>query len=171
MTSIMSYKELPGDTRVWIYQSSRELSNAEAAEIKQKADDFADQWTAHGKAMRAVIELFYNRFIVVFADESQAMASGCSIDSSVRFIRQLEAEYNITLLDRLNIAYKEGDKVQVVPMNKFREMIAQGQLNGDTIVFNNLVSTKAEFDKGWEVPAKESWHNQLLIATQSSKTK
>lgn len=158
----MNYKQLPPDTRVWIYQSSRELTANEAAEIKQKADAFADQWTAHGQAMRAAIEVFYNRFIVVFADESQAMASGCSIDSSVRFIKQLETEYNITFLDRMNIAYKEGDKVKAVPMNRFREMIAQGQLNADTIVFNNLVPNKGDFEIGWEVPAKESWHKQLL---------
>jgi hypothetical protein len=158
----MSYKELPPHTRVWIYQSSRGLSASEAAEIKQKADAFADQWTAHGQAMRAAIEVFYNRFIAVFADESQAMASGCSIDSSVRFIKQLETEYNISLLDRMNIAYKKGDRVEAVHMNDFRVLLSKEEANEHTIVFNNLVSTKAEFDKGWEVPVKESWHKQLV---------
>jgi regulator of protease activity HflC (stomatin/prohibitin superfamily) len=158
----MSYEDLSGDTRVWIYQSSRELSDAEAAEIRQKADAFAEKWTAHGKAMRAAIEVLYNRFIVVFADERQAMASGCSIDSSVRFIKQLEGDYNIALLDRMNIAYKEGDKVQGVHLTRFREMLAQGLLDENTVVFNNLVSNKADFDKGWEVPLKESWHKQLI---------
>ena len=158
----MSYKELPPDTRVWIYQSSRELSASEAAEIKQKADAFADQWTAHGKAMRAAIEVFHDRFIAVFADETQAMASGCSIDSQVRFIKQLESEYNITLLDRMNIAYKEGDKVEAAHLSKFKEMLSQRKLNENTIVFNNLVQNKSEFDKGWEVPVKQSWHKQFL---------
>lgn len=161
----MSYKELPPDTRVWVYQSSRELSDPEIAEIRQKADAFADQWTAHGKAMRAAIEMFYNRFIVVFADEGQAMASGCSIDSQVRFIKQLESEYNIILLDRMNIAYKEGDKVEAAHLSKFKEMLSQGKLNENTIVFNNLVSNKSAFDKGWEVPVKESWHRQLLVSS------
>lgn len=155
------YRNLPPHTRVWIYQSSRALTANEAEEIKKKCNAFADQWTAHGKAMRAAIEVFYDRFIVVFADESQAMASGCSIDSSVRFIRQLETEHNISLLDRMNIAYKRGDRVEAAHLNDFREMIARGEVNEDTIVFNNLVGTKAEFDKSWEVPVRESWHKQL----------
>jgi hypothetical protein len=158
----MSYKELPPDTRVWIYQSSRELTDNEAAEIRQKADLFADQWTAHGKAMRAAIEIFHNRFIAVFADESQAMASGCSIDSSVRFIRQIESEYGIALLDRMSIAYRENDKVRTAHLNDFRSMLEKGDAGESTIVFNNLVTTKAEFDKGWEVPVKNSWHKQLI---------
>jgi len=156
------YRNLPPHTRVWIYQSSRELAANEAAEIKKKCNAFADLWTAHGKAMRAAVEVLYNRFIIVFADESQAMASGCSIDSSVRFIKQLEADHNITLLDRMNIAYKKGEKVEAAHLNDFREMIASGSVNEDTIVFNNLVTSKAEFDNGWEVPVKESWHKQLV---------
>ena len=158
----MNYNELPPHTRVWIYQSSRELSEKEAAEIKEKAAAFADQWTAHGQAMRAAVELLHDRFVVVFADESQAMASGCSIDASVRFIKQLEQEYNITLLDRMHVAYKKDGKLRTAHMNDFRDMLAKGEASEDTIVFNNLVATKSDFDKGWEVPVKESWHKQLV---------
>lgn len=157
-----TYSELPPDTRAWIYQSSRELTEDEAAEIREKANAFADKWTAHGKAMRASIEIFYNRFIAVFADESQAMASGCSIDSSVRFIQQLEKEYSISLLERMNVAYKKGSEVHAVHLNRFRELLQQGEVNENTVVFNNLVNTKADFEKSWEVPLKDSWHKQLV---------
>lgn len=156
------YNELPPHTRAWIYQCSRALTEQETREITDKAIAFADKWTAHGKAMRASIEIFYNRFIVVFADESQAMASGCSIDSSVRFIQQLEKEHNILLLERMNVAYKKGSDVCAVHLNTFREMLEKGEVNEDTIVFNNLVNTKADFEKSWEVPLKESWHKQLV---------
>jgi hypothetical protein len=156
------WKALPPYTRAWIYQATRELTENEAAEIRQLADAFADQWTAHGKAMRAAIEIFYNRFIIVFADESQAMASGCSIDSSVRFIKDLENKYNIPLLDHMHIAYKQDGKVLSAHLSGFKTMLQQGILDENTIVFNNLVTTKADIEKNWEVPVKDSWHKQLV---------
>ena len=158
----MDYKELPADSRVWIYQSSRKLSDAEVSEIRKYGQEFIQNWAAHGKELNAAIEVFYHRFIVLFADESQVSASGCSIDSSVRFIKQIQDAYQIDLFDRLNIAFRTHSDIDVLRMNDFQTALEKGQLNENTIVFNNLVETKEAFENKWETTIKESWHSQLL---------
>lgn len=160
----MNYKEMPPDSRVWIYQSTRGLSQKEIEEINIKGQDFIEQWTAHGKLLKASFEIFYDRFLIFFVDEKQAIASGCSIDKSVNFVKEIEKKFNLNLFDRMAVAYKKGNEIISCRLNEFEKLLQKGIVNENTIVFNNLVQSKAEFDKSWEVPVKESWHKRYHTA-------
>ncbi|MGN6180732.1 MAG: ABC transporter ATPase [Mucilaginibacter sp.] len=152
------------NSRVWIYQSNRKLNDAEANKLQQQLNNFTAGWTAHNHQLKAGAEIRYNRFIVLIVDESQAGASGCSIDKSVNFLHQAEEEYGINLFDRFNLAYRSGDEVLAVDRSEFEELLKQGTINSNTIVFNNLVQNLAELETKWEVPFKESWHPRLFQA-------
>ncbi|MEE8403790.1 MAG: ABC transporter ATPase [candidate division Zixibacteria bacterium] len=158
----MNYKELPGDTRVWIYQCDRKLSDHEIEAIKEQGDNFIDNWAAHGEKLEAAFEILHSQFLIIFADEEQAEAGGCSIDRSVHFIKNLEQEYSISLLNRTLIAYKVDEEIVTLPQEEFIGLVAQGTLSKNTIVFNNLVTTKQDLETKWEVPLKESWHKDLI---------
>ena len=149
-------------SRVWIYQSDKELYDNEAKQLLDQLNDFASEWTAHNHQLKAKAEIRYNRFLILIVDESQAGASGCSIDKSVNFMKKLEQQFDINLFDRFNFAYREGEKVLSLPRHDFEELLKRGQINTDTIVFNNLVQTLQQLDTKWEVPFKDSWHAQLF---------
>jgi len=157
-----SYRDLPGDSTVWIYQSSRELLPEEVNGINEASCDFMLNWAAHGIALKAAIELFYDYFIVVFVDEKSAKASGCSIDKSFQFIKNIESAYELDLLNRMVIAYRDDIGIQLTRIDKFEQLIQEGLVTENTIVFNNLVNTKSDFDSKWEVLLKDSWHRRLL---------
>jgi hypothetical protein len=159
---IIDFKDLPDSSRVWIFQANRSFSEDELEQIQPKILAFLKDWTAHGQALQAAFEIRYNRFIVLGLDESQASASGCSIDKSVHFIQSLEKEYNVDLLDKMNVSFKSGEFVAHKPLLDFKKMVKQKAVSPQTIVFNNLVNTKAEYKEFWEVPMTESWHNRLL---------
>lgn len=150
------------NSRVWIYQADRQLTDDETAEIEQYLNAFAISWTAHNHQLLAKGEVRYNRFLILIVDEAQAGASGCSIDKSVRFMKDLELRYNINLFDRFNLAYRSGNEVLSAPRGQFEELIQQGVITPDTIVFNNLAKDLTELETKWEVPFKQSWHAQLF---------
>ncbi|OCX51995.1 ABC transporter ATPase [Mucilaginibacter sp. PPCGB 2223] len=150
------------NSKVWIYQSTRELTEAEVARISHVLADFTTGWTAHNNQLKAGFEIRYNRFLVLIVDETQAGASGCSIDKSVNLMKALEQEFNITLFDRFNIAYRDGEEIKSVGRFEFEELIKQGKVDAETIVYNNLVPTLADLDTKWEVPFKNSWHRQVF---------
>jgi len=158
----MNYKDLSEKSRVWIYQSKRELQRDEASQINQRAEKFLAEWAAHGSKLQAAFEIFYDRFLVLFADEAQIKASGCSIDASVHFFKSLEIDFNLELFDRLEVAFQQDGEVKSISLNEFQKLLKEGQLSENTLVFNNLVETKAAFEKQWKVPVKESWHQQLM---------
>jgi hypothetical protein len=150
------------NSRVWVYQADRELSATEVEQVQLQLNSFTTGWTAHNNQLKAKAEVRYNRFLVLIVDESQAGASGCSIDKSVHFMQHLEQEFGINLFDRFNLAYRQGDEVLSAPRHTFEEMIKQNSINKQTIVFNNMVQNLSELETKWEVPFKDSWHIQLF---------
>ncbi len=150
------------NSRVWVYQSDKKLTDTVVKQIQDRLDAFTTQWTAHNNQLKAKGEVRYNRFLVLIVDETQAGASGCSIDKSVHFMQGLEKEFGINLFDRFNLAYRQADEVLSLPRHGFEDLLKNGTINTNTIVYNNLVQNLTELETKWEVPFKDSWHIQLF---------
>lgn len=159
---LVPFNELPDNARVWIYQANRSFTAEELLEIKSKLDSFIENWTVHGSNLKAGYDLQYRRFITIGLDQEVNAASGCSIDASVYFIQELERDYKVDLLDKMNVSFKQGEFVAYKNLMDFKKMVKNKSVSSNTVVFNNLVATKAEYQSDWEVPLKESWHNRLL---------
>ncbi|HBR55420.1 MAG TPA: ABC transporter ATPase [Flavobacteriaceae bacterium] len=159
---LVDFDTLPPESRIWIYQSNRKLSDDEVAVISDRTADFLKQWTAHGANLEAAFEIKHNRFIVLGLNQTNASASGCSIDASVHFIQQLEQQFEIDLLDKMNVTFYNGEFIAHKSLADFKKMAKARSVSPNTVVFNNLVNTKEEYLENWEVPAKESWHSRFL---------
>ena len=157
------YKNLPNNSRVWIYQSDREFTENEVEFISTKAIDFINQWTRHGDDLKGSFTVKYNQFLVLAVDESFNNVSGCSIDSSVRFVKELENELQIDLMNKLNVTFKDNENVNMVKMSDFQQFAKDQKITPETIVFNNMVNTKEDFETKWEIAAKDSWHKRFLV--------
>ena len=159
---LIDFKHLPDDARIWIYQCNRSFSSEELEEITAGLKIFLTQWTAHGSDLKAGFEIKYKRFIIIGLDQAEASASGCSIDASVHYIQNLEQQFKIDLLDKMNVSYKQGEFIAYKTLKDFKKMAKQRAISKNTVVFNNLVATKQEYLENWEVPASESWHARFL---------
>jgi uncharacterized protein YqfB (UPF0267 family) len=158
------YKNLPNTSRVWIYQADRVFTAQEIEIISTKAVDFIDQWTRHGDNLKGSFTVKYNQFLVLAVDESFNNVSGCSIDASVRFVQQLESELKIDLMNKMNVSFKDGEHINIVKLTDFQKFAKEEKITKKTIVFNNMVQTKAAMESEWEVPASQSWHNRFLVS-------
>lgn len=145
------------DSRVWIYQSNRLFSISEALEIEELLKEFTRQWTSHGVPVKGEAHLFFGQFIVLLADETATGVSGCSTDSSVRLIKDMEQKFSVNMFDRTMLAFVIKDKVQLLPLPQLQYAFDNGFISGDTLYFNNLVQTKMDLENGWIIPVKDSW--------------
>ena len=159
---IVPFETLPPESRIWVYQSNRSFREEELLLIQEGLTQFLNQWTAHNQALEAAFDLPYNRFIILGLNQEKTHASGCSIDASVRFIQQLETQFGILLLDKMNVTFYSGDFIAHKSLIEFKKMAKNKSVSRNTVVFNNLVNTKEEYLNYWEVPAHESWHNRFL---------
>jgi len=161
---LVDFKTLPDHARIWIYPSNRPFSEVEQQTLKGSLSNFLSHWTSHNQSLEASFDLPYNRFIVIGINQQTTQASGCSIDASVRFIQELEKQFDVILLDKMNVTFKQGNYLSYKPLNEFVKMskAKSKSISKETIVFNNLVDTVGDYKKFWEIPARESWHSRFI---------
>jgi len=152
----VAFENISPSARVWVYQTERLLSSDETAFVGQYLQQQIEQWAAHGAPLLGAFQIIQNRFIIVAADEQQNAASGCSIDASGRWFKELTQHLNINFFDR-SIAYFKGDTIETVEMLKIRGLVTSGEITPETPIVNTLVATVAEFQEKWMLPAGESW--------------
>lgn len=155
-TTINIFNRFPSTSKVWVYQCDRELTEQETEFIENLGGAFTKQWVSHGADVDGEVKVLYNRFVVIVADDS-ADIGGCSIDSSVGLIRKLEADLGTGFLNRMDLAYQVGDKIESVSAVKLEEAIEQGLLTATSTVFNNMVTSLGELRTNWMVPFNKSW--------------
>ncbi len=145
------------DSRVWVYQGSRLFSLKEALEIEELMKEFTKQWQSHGEPVKGAGHLFFGQFIILMADESLTGVGGCSTDSSVRLIKDIEQRFKINMFERTTLAFVVKDKVELLPLAQLQYAVDNGFINKDSLYFNNLVQTKEELESKWIVSVKDSW--------------
>lgn len=157
-----TYKNFPDNSKVWIYQSSKPLDEDEVNFLKVRIDEFVAAWESHGSLLKADFDVLHNLFIAFFVDEQGDRMCGSAQDRAVRLMKDLEQELEVELVNRMNLSYLKNGKVVVVKMNDFAALYENGEITDDTLVFNNTITTKKEFDTIWKTPLKNSWHKQLV---------
>lgn len=155
---------LDQSSRVWIYQANRELSYEELEDAREVLFPFLEQWTSHSRELYTYGNIFHRRFLVLFVDShASTSASGCSIDSSVRFVQQLGNQLNIDFFDRLNFCYLDHEEeVRSVNRMQLKESYANGVITDHTIFFDNLVENKKDFLERWTTELDESWIKKMI---------
>jgi hypothetical protein len=156
------YKKFPDNSKVWIYQSSKPLDEDEINFLKVRIDDFVSNWESHGSLLKADFDVLNNLFVAFFVDEQNERMCGSAQDRMVRLMKDLEQELEVEFLNRMNLAYLKNNVATVFKMNDLGAFYENGELTDNTIVFNNTITTKKEFDSVWKTPLKDSWHKQLV---------
>jgi len=151
------FEQLPASARVWIYQASRPLTKSEETSIQPLLSRFADEWTSHGRTLQASLVVLHHQFLVVGLDEAVADASGCSIDASVRFLRELEMHLGVSLLEKSQLAFLIDDQVQLFDRRQLRAAVEAGQLNSSTPYFDATVARKEALATLFPAPAGGTW--------------
>jgi hypothetical protein len=156
------FEKLPPYSRIWIYQSDRPFSVDEEKIISDTLMSFCSRWKAHGNPLQTSFRIEYHQFVILVVDENSAGASGCSIDGSVRTLKELGNQLNIDFFDRSRVAFLEGEKIQSYSLSQLKSLFQSGDLTSTSQTFNNLVANKAEWETNWKTSVQKSWLTKYL---------
>lgn len=154
--------QLPDHARVWIYPSNRPFSEREQLVLTSQINGFVYEWAAHGRDLLASGGVLLNQFIVLAVDERKTGASGCSIDTSVNFMKDLAAQYDVSLFDRLTFTFLTNGQVETAKSSDFKRLFTEGVISQDTLVFDNLVNNVGDLRTAWLKPLASSWHKRFV---------
>lgn len=154
----LPFEKMPSYSRLWIYQSDRELTDNEVMSITNVLTNFIENWQAHGNSLVSSFEIRHHRFLILAVNEELTKATGCSIDKSVELMKAIEEEFKISLFDRTKIAYFDtNNKISITPLSKLKELVKDKKITSDTIIFDNLVQIKEQLDSQWKNKASNTW--------------
>lgn len=158
----VAYESLPEDAKVWIYPASRKFYPIELETVENEIKNFVENWKKEDENFKASYQFLYNRFIIFIADDSESSLTNQDIDKSVSFILELQSKYNLELLDKMNVCFKQGKYVQYKELKEFKKLLKNKAITGKSIIFDNLITNNFDFKNHWEVPIEESWYNRFL---------
>ncbi len=159
MDGIKPLAHLPARARIWIYQTEEALSDQDILAINRELTQFCSSWQAHGKSVVAGGAVVDSHFILLAADETVAAVTGCSIDSSVTFVKMLGERYERDFFNRTGVALRTDQGIRWVD---FRSVGTDDEISSDQIVYDNTVKTVGEWRAGWLKPIGESWLARFL---------
>lgn len=160
----LEFEQMPAHARIWVYQSDRKFKKDEVTWIENHLKNFCEHWNSHGAKMPTSFAIKFDQVIIFSVDESQLGASGCSIDSSVKALREIEQKLGVNLLDQGKVGFlADQNNLTVNSVFGIKESLQQGLIQPETFVLNPLVKEKADLDNKWLVTAKESWLNKFFV--------
>ena len=158
----VDFKNMPDDSRIWIYQSDRDLIELEMSIIDDKTSLFLDSWQAHGKDLECSYSIIYKRFIIIAVNENINPIGGCSIDYSLQLINDISDSIQVNLLNRLIVNFKIDNKISSASLNDLKSKIKDGTFSSETIIFNTSINNKGELLNDFEIDIGSSWLSKFL---------
>jgi len=159
---ITDFKNIPDDSRVWIYQSNKDFSDSDIKIIENKTTLFIDNWKAHGNDLQASYLIKERRFLVIAVNEKFNPIGGCSIDYSLQLVNDISNTINLDLLDRLLVNYRSENKIKSISLKDLKNKIKNRSFLPETIIFNTNVKTKKELSTDFELKISSSWLSKFF---------
>ena len=159
---IIDFKNIPDDSRIWIYQSSKDLSDSDIKIIDNKTTLFLENWKAHGNELQASYLIKERRFLIIAVNERFNPIGGCSIDYSLQLVNDISTTINLDLLDRLSVNFRLDNNIKSISLRNLKNKIKNKSFSPETIIFNTTVKTKKELSSDFELKISSSWLSKFF---------
>ncbi len=159
---LVRFEEIPAESRVWVYAGNRSMTATEVDTANSMLVAFCEQWVAHGHPLKTSFKIENQQFIILAVDDDFHNPSGCSIDSSVGVMRQLQEAIGTDFLNRGMVSFYLNSSVIQVPFAELKSRFAAGEFDSSSLIFNTLIATKADFETRWLISAEKSWLAKYL---------
>jgi len=158
----VEFSSISDKARLWIYQINKELTSVEEEILLNETSKFIDSWAAHGSGLKAALRIVAHRLLIIAADESVTNVSGCSIDSKIVFLKEMQSKLGIDFFYRGDVFYFEKDELRSMDLGDFRKNIAKGDLSTETFIFDTTIKYKWQLEDQFLIPVKDSWLMKLI---------
>lgn len=161
-TKPRTIESMPAHARVWVYKSAAPFTPEQRQAILERGAAFTAGWAAHGAALDACVDVLHDHFVIIAVDEQQAMASGCSIDKSVRLVQQLERDLGVKLTDRMVVLYVSDGAISACRAQDLEDLVRHGRLTASTVVFDDLIANVGDLRDRFRAPLSSTWMARYL---------
>lgn len=158
----LNFSDFSETARVWLYLADKRMTKDEAMELADSAEEFADNWQSHRKGVKATSLFIEDQVLVFLVEDSDTSIGGCSIDSSVNFVKELGSKYNVDFFNRMLCAYIGEEGLKVIPTNQINDSVDNGDLENETLVLNTIIKSRIELENDLFISLESSWYKRFV---------
>ena len=156
------FEEMPANAKVWIYPSITFFSEELKSNVETDIKGFVTEWLSHQREVKGSSIVLANGIICLAADQTDFEVSGCSIDSSYRFIRDTEIKYQLNLFERDLVFFEnKNGSVELIRIKELSTAYNNGEISENTPIFNLQAQTVAQVRNAW-IPIAETPYSRFL---------
>jgi hypothetical protein len=161
---LVPFDTLADNARVWVFASDRPLTGDRANQLLAAVDKYLAQWHAHGHPLTVGREWRHDRFLAIAVDQTDAYASGCSIDGLFRSLQAIQPQVGASLVNGSLVHFRDAAReIRSTTRDKFSDLSSQGAVTKETAVFDPTVTTAGEWRERFETVVGRSWHKTLIV--------
>ena len=134
----MIFDNLHPQAKIWLYLSPIKIDNDIQNNISSLFKDFVDNWKSHGLFVNGQLSFIKDNLLIVGADYFPNGMCGRAVDAQVRFVNNINEQFNLDLLNRTNIAFLKEDSITVHNYSNLDALVMNGSVNENTIYCNTL---------------------------------
>jgi hypothetical protein len=140
----MIFESFPPDTKVWIYISSMPINDSLLESFNSRFESFFSEWKSHGENINGHFKVKDQHLLLIAANVNGSGLCGRAVDAQLRFIKELDQEFKINLLDRNKMAYFSNNKIELFDFKDLKSLIANKLISKDTNWCNTFVNTNSD---------------------------
>ena len=160
MPRLSALEEFSDESKVWFYIANKPISAQGQQMAEYVLGRFLKGWTAHNNALKSAGELYAGRIMLLMVDETQAGASGCSIDKSVHFLKRLGSELQVDFFDPFTSAWADAENLYFGDITELK-LALKNNREGLQII-NSQIKTKLDLKTKWLLKVEDSWQNRFV---------
>ena len=140
----MIFNEFKSNSKVWMYISTCIIDKPSQNLIRDEFLIFSNTWKSHGDQVNGQLLFMDGYVLIIGADFKGDSICGRAVDSQVKFVKDLELKTGITFMNRQNICIKEDINPYVVPFSNLKQLVANGKINENTLIYNSMIQSNNE---------------------------
>ena len=154
----IDFNQLPENSRLWIYGSSRTIHEEDKEKIHKIIFPFLQNWQHHGKTLSCSYTILNNHFLIVGLDETINPNGGCSMDGLQNIILKIDNNFNFNFFERLNVFLFLKNEVKCISSKDLNQI---NDVDQNSLIFNLNIEKKQDIN-GWLIPIRDSWCKKFL---------
>ena len=135
----MIFKDFLPHSRIWLFISESPIENEKQLEIQHNFSNFSNNWKSHGEKLNGVLKIAYDKLIIIGV--KQQNLCGRSVDGLMRFVRELDENVQLDLLNRNRLGYLVDGTLSTFHFNQIELLAKDGRINDNTLITNNFIQT------------------------------
>tara|TARA_B100001093_G_scaffold453792_1_gene462693 strand:+ start:16154 stop:16627 length:474 start_codon:yes stop_codon:yes gene_type:complete len=140
----MIFDNISPTSKAWVYVSSQKIDDNLLSSLNNRFKEFFTDWKSHGQLIDGEFKVIDDYIIVIGAGVKNGNMCGRAVDAQIRFIKELDEQLDLDLLNRNKIAFNVNEKLSWFDFKEIQSLIKEKKISHNTLWCNTFLNNNQD---------------------------